>query len=79
MNTKYRSSIFLQVQYDGNLVLYRGAGPEENLGWIWASGSVYNTNQPHFLVMQDDGNLVLYRGNDPSQNLGAVWSTETNE
>jgi hypothetical protein len=55
----------LQLQTDGNLVLY-----EEGGGAIWST----NTNGKHaeYLVLQVDGNLVLY-----GENGSVLWSSET--
>ncbi len=54
----------LEMQYDGNLVLYTPAGSV-----AWSSGTVNRANS--YLVMQDDGNAVIYFPSDP------VWSSRT--
>jgi hypothetical protein len=59
----------LQMQTDGNLVLY-GCGGVPCSGALWASGTY---GQPgNHLEMQTDGNLVLY-----SSAGRPVWSTHT--
>ncbi len=52
----------LEMQFDGNLVLYTPGGRP-----IWSSGTVGRANS--FLVMQNDGNAVIYFPQDP------VWSS----
>jgi hypothetical protein len=66
-NTAERGAFELDMQLDGNLVVYTGAGP--------ILLSVYPGFRPinPFLRMQDDGNLVIY-----DQNGQAFWSTQTN-
>lgn len=54
----------LTLQYDGNLVLYRGTHA------MWSSRT--NGKPVSYLAMQSDGNLVLYDRNDH-----AVCSTRT--
>jgi len=62
--TSDRGVIELDMQADGNLVVYSGAGPIFN--------SVTENNQGAFLRMQDDGNLVIY-----SKAGVALWNTRT--
>ena len=55
---------FAVMQGDGNFCIYRGSGPEDNLGFRW--GSVQKANYApadgaYSLVMQGDGNLCCYR------------------
>jgi hypothetical protein len=56
----------LNMQTDGNLVIYDGSSP------IWATGTWNTTNRPNRVDMQSDGNLVTY--NDANQ---ASWATGT--
>jgi hypothetical protein len=62
--TADRSASHIQMQVDGNLVVYNPTGP------IWASNTAGHFFA--FLQMQDDGNLVIYE-----QNLAPVWATNT--
>jgi len=69
---------FVMMQDDGNLVVYRGSGPSNQQGAIWASAQV--GHYPHvvgayYAVMQNDGNFAIYRGAGPSFNQGFVWGT----
>jgi hypothetical protein len=69
---------YLQMQDDGNLVIYRGSGPSDSHGTAWASNS--NGNQDNYYVgLQPDGNFVIYRGTGPSDSHGFVWATGTNQ
>src|SRR5260221_7842920 len=71
---------FAIMQSDGNFVVYKGSGPSDNQGVVWAT----NTNIPgqppsnYFAIMQGDGNFCVYHGSGPSDNLGALWCTRTN-
>lgn len=57
------SNCWLAMQFDGNLVLYNGAGNP-----IWSTGTLGTGNKNH-LQMQSDGNIVVYTaGGQP------VWS-----
>lgn len=60
-NGQYR----LDMQSDGNLVLYRSDGNAP----LWASQTAGGGGT--HAVMQDDGNLVIYGGS------GAVWASDT--
>jgi hypothetical protein len=53
----------LEMQGDGNVVLYRAATEEAGAVPIWSTGTVcrYDDAAPGRLNMQVDGNLVLYR------------------
>jgi hypothetical protein len=66
-NTFDRGGFELDMQIDGNLVIYSGSGP------IFSTlpHGAFDLVNP-FLRMQDDGNLVIY------SNEGASWSTNTN-
>jgi hypothetical protein len=66
-NTAEKGGFELDMQLDGNLVIYSGAGP------IFSTlGSGFQPVNP-FLRMQDDGNLVIY-----DEHGQAFWSTRTN-
>ena len=72
-NNKYH----LDMQKDGNLVLYRHADPLRHIGKgrdIWNSGTYNKGSGPYKLVMQTDHNLVVYQGNG-----GAIWASGTRE
>merc|ERR1711871_479940 len=49
---------FFIVQGDGNAVVYRGSGPSDNHGAMWASGT--NGKNNITLNFQKDNNLVVY-------------------
>ena len=71
-----KGSYYLQMQDDGNLVIYQGSGPSDSHGVIWSSGT--NGNQDNYYVgLQPDGNFVMYRGTGPSDSHGAIWQTNT--
>ena len=58
----------LQMQEDGNLVIY-----DKNNAATWASsGGGGGKNGPYKLVMQDDGNLVVY-----DRNGRATWASQS--
>lgn len=57
---------------DGNLGVYRGTGPSNNLGLLWQTG-VTSTTDSYFLNLQDDTNLCIYRGTSPADNRGLHW------
>merc|ERR1712146_698935 len=40
-------SAFLVMQSDGNLCLYRGTRPSDNLGKLWCSGSQGSASEAH--------------------------------
>lgn len=71
--------VHLDVQYDGNLVLYANPiqwfGPTPNPA-KWASDTSTNYAVQPFLVAQTDGNLVLYKS-APYIAANAVWATNT--
>ena len=62
--TNDKGVLQLDMQDDGNLVVYNGSGAP------WASGT--DGNPGAFLRMQDDGNLVIY-----STGGVAIWSSGT--
>ncbi len=61
---------FLNVQTDGNLVVYDAAIKAQ---WDSKTAGGPATNRTFTLAMQDDGNLVIY----DSQNGKALWSSLT--
>ncbi len=67
---------FAYMQEDGNFVLYRGSGPGDNRGVVWATNTAGPPGE-YFAYMQEDGNLVVYRGSGPDDNRGVVWATNT--
>lgn len=72
------SSYYLDMQTDGNLVLYNSSGTAEwdtnTRNWTTcASGDTcYN-----YLAMQTDGNLVEYSYNEQTESASALWNTGT--
>lgn len=61
----------LDMQTDGNLVLYAGNCAEGSSGCPYALWALGTWGQPgNYLVMQTDGNLVVY-----SRTGAAVWAT----
>lgn len=59
------------MQTDGNLVVYHGSGPDNQIGnAVWASNTF---TTPCFLVVNGDGNLCIYKGTGPNDNQGFVW------
>jgi hypothetical protein len=56
---------FACLQGDGNLCVYRGRDPGDNIYGpaLWCSMSQHAP--PCFAVMQGDGNLCVYPGTDP--------------
>jgi hypothetical protein len=68
------NGLFFAIQQtDGNLVVYRGSGPDRNRGGLWGSNRAPGEGH-YFAVMQADGNLSTYRGTSPADNQGWVWS-----
>jgi hypothetical protein len=57
----------LQMQEDGNLVIY-----DKNNVAKWASGGGGGSNGPYKLTMQNDGNLVIY-----DKNNAASWASQS--
>ncbi|KPH12637.1 hypothetical protein AMQ68_15110 [Chryseobacterium sp. ERMR1:04] len=74
-------NLHLDLQHDGNLVLY--ASPIQWFGpspypakWATDTNSPIGSSQS-YLIAQGDGNLVLYR-NAPYIASNSVWATNTN-
>jgi len=63
--TQNQGATQCNMQQDGNLVVYNGAGQP-----LWNSGTEGNPGA--FLVVQDDGNMVIY-----NQELQPLWQTGT--
>ena len=64
------NAAFVIMQDDGNLVVYRGSGPSNNLGHLWDSVSV--RQGASYVIMQADCNLVVYHDVD-----GPSWNSRT--
>ncbi|MBI4661952.1 MAG: hypothetical protein HY735_24280 [Verrucomicrobia bacterium] len=69
------ANCFAVLQGDGNLVVYKGSGPLNNLGYGWGTGA--HGNGAYFAIMQADGNFCVYRGTGPTDNHGLVWQSGT--
>jgi hypothetical protein len=63
------------LEADGQLRVYRGAGPESGHGELWSSGRSGETGC-YFALVQIDGNFCIYRGNGLSSNQGWHWGTQ---
>jgi hypothetical protein len=64
--TQNKSASRLDMQDDGNLVVYDGAGQA-----VWNSGT--EGNPQAFFRLQDDGNLLIFAQGDQ----GVIWSSNT--
>jgi hypothetical protein len=62
-SSRSSTTAYLDLQGDGNLVLYDGGSA------VWNTGT---TGAGNALVMQDDGNIVLY-----SSSMSAIWQSNT--
>jgi hypothetical protein len=62
--------IFLVLQQDGNLVLYRGFNDPGQALW----SSVTSGRNSHSAEMQQDGNFVLY-----DQESKPIWASDTKD
>lgn len=67
---------FVLMQNNGNFVIYKGSGPADNQGMVWASNTNRQTGD-YFSAMQADGNFVIYNGTGPADNRGVVWAYNT--
>ena len=65
---------FAIMQDDGNFVIYKGSGPNNNKVVVWDTSTV---GEESYAIMQDDGNFVIYKGSGPDNNKGDVWATMT--
>lgn len=68
---------FAALQPDGNLCVYRGTGPGDNLGLLWSSRTSAGPIGQYFLAMQGDGNLCVYKGTGPQDNKGYFWGSQS--
>lgn len=66
---------FAIMQCDGNFVVYKGSGPCDNHGILWAHNK---TGTEGFLVFQADGNLVVY-GGCPGAAGTVIWASGTHK
>lgn len=66
-------AFFAIMQSDGNLCVYRGAGPAANKGLLWSALKQSQASGNYFSVVQGDGNLCIYKGSGPNDNQGFVW------
>lgn len=71
-NTSYSGGTFLIMQDDGNLCLYKGKGPTNNLGLLWASNTSRQRG-PYVLCFQSDGSLQIYKGSTFAERHDAFW------
>lgn len=65
---------FAIMQLDGNLCVYKGSGPDNNTGLVWAASDGSDAGN-YFAIMQGDGNLCVYIGTDPGNNGGLKWAS----
>ncbi len=65
---------FAIMQDDGNFVIYKGSGPNNNKVVVWDTSTV---GEESYAIMQSDGNFVIYKGSGPDNNKGDVWATMT--
>ncbi|KAH0462168.1 hypothetical protein IEQ34_009743 [Dendrobium chrysotoxum] len=62
------SNCTLQMQYDGNLVIYS----DFNAAAIWATNTKQAKSDIYHLILQSDRNLVIY-----DNNRKALWDSDT--
>jgi hypothetical protein len=67
-------AFFAIMQGDGNLVVYKGSGPADNMGFLWGIGA--HAGSKFFAIQQSDGNFVVYKGSGPADNQGWQWGTQ---
>jgi hypothetical protein len=72
-NTSSQSGAWMEMQSDGNLVIYKGDQV------LWASATGGRGYKGTKLVLQDDGNLVIYgeKGFFSDDENKAIWATGT--
>ncbi len=66
---------FAALDGDGQLRVYRGAGPAQEQGVLWASGRAGDGGR-FFALVQSDGNFCIYRGDGLATNEGWQWGTQ---
>jgi hypothetical protein len=69
------NAYFAIMQSNGQLAVYRGTGPADNHGNIWASPGGIKGSDAFFAIMQSNGQLAVYRGTGPADNHGNVWAS----
>lgn len=68
--------VFMMLQGDCNLVVFKGASYDTREEIIWAAGASAESNGC-FLNYQEDGNLVIRKGT--AQQVGdVIWASQTN-
>ncbi len=67
---------FCIMQNDGNFVIYKGSGPDDNRGFIWGTGTGGN-NGDYFAQLTQKGHLEIYSKNQSGKNKACIWSSET--
>ncbi|MDH6144849.1 hypothetical protein [Kitasatospora acidiphila] len=65
----------LEMQSDGNLVVYMNFSNGQHFKSLWSTGTWGNWGA--YLTMQADGNLVLYKAGGGPTTGGALWSSGT--
>lgn len=65
-----RGLFFAIMQSDGKFCVYKGSGPDQNDGIVWASSETGKQGE-YFAIMQDDGNFCVYKGTPEAP--GKVW------
>ena len=68
---------YLTMQQDGNLVVYRGSGPNDNRGFVWGSvqdGGYTPRIGDYILVVDDNGTIGVCHYNN-SEACDYIWSS----
>jgi hypothetical protein len=63
----------LVMQDDGNLCFYRGTGPSDNHGVLWASNTGGRPRGPYVCTIQPEGSLQIYHGTDYNSRHDPIW------
>jgi len=73
-----RGTHYLTIEGNGNLVVYKGSGPQNQGQMPWQSGTA-KENGEYFAAMQEDGNLVIYKGKYPEHFSASyhIWSSQS--
>jgi hypothetical protein len=66
---------FAMLEADGQLRVWRGAGPDQQQGVLWATGRSGEGGH-FFALVQTDGNFCIYRGGGLSSNQGWHWGSQ---